>query len=75
MADTAEPIDPITAAATTLETVRFEYEKVAEQPQPADLQDRIAWTAARARLGIELNKADADFARVVDAERNKAMGY
>lgn len=65
--------DPILEAATKLETVRFEYEAVVNKPMPETLEERIKWQADRARLGIEVGKADIEFARVVDAERVKAL--
>jgi hypothetical protein len=65
--------DPILEAATTLETIRFDYERVINSPMPETLEERIQWQASRARLGIQISVADTNFARVIDEERVKAM--
>jgi hypothetical protein len=65
--------DPILEAATVLETVRAQYEAVVNTPMPDSVEDRIQWQTDRARLGIDVSKADIEFSRVVDAERMKAL--
>jgi hypothetical protein len=65
--------DPILEAALALETVRAKYEAVVNAPQPDAIEDRAKWKAEGARLGIEVSKADLEFAKIVDAERLRVL--